>query len=104
LFIILDRRPEQVLGQTAALAVISQGSIPNVAETTKPDAMEEWKRYCEEFRDAAIKVNAVTRQYAQGIADDQTPDYSIFTAAFRAMTESCDDCHRVFYPSAVGKE
>jgi hypothetical protein len=103
--IIVDRgRAPQVLGQIAAMAAISQGSIPNVAETEKPDAVEEWRRYCEEFRDAAIKVNAVTRQYAQGRADGKEPDYSIFRDAFRAMSASCDDCHRVFYPQAVGKE
>ena len=104
LFVTLNRQPQRVLGQIAALAAVSQGSIPNVVETEKPDAMEKWKKYCEDFRDVAIKLNTATRQYAQGVADDTNPDYAIFSAAFRAMAESCDDCHRTFYPSAVGME
>ena len=102
--IILDRQPQQIFGQTAAMAVISQGTIPNVAETTKPDAVEEWKKHCEEFRDAAIKVNTVARQYAKDRDDGKEPNYTVFDAALKAMTESCDDCHKVFYPSAIGKQ
>ena len=101
---ILDRRSQQIFGQTAAMAVIAQGAIPNVAETPKPDAVAEWKKYCEEFRDAAIKVNAVTRQHAKDRAEEKDPDYAIFNNAFKAMSESCDNCHKVFYPQAVGKE
>jgi len=100
----LDRQAQRVLGQLAALAVISQGSIPNVAETTKPDAVEEWKKHCEEFRDAALKVNTAARQYAQDKADGKEPNYAVFSAAYKAMTESCDDCHREFYPKAVGQQ
>jgi len=101
---ILDRRPQQVFSQLAALAAISQGSIPLVAETEQPNAVEEWKKYCEEFRDAAIKANAAAHQFARERADGRQPDYSIFRTAFLAMLESCDDCHRVFYPRAVGLE
>jgi len=101
---ILDRRPQQVFSQLAALAAISQGSIPNVAETERPDAVEEWKKYCEEFRDAAIRTNAAAHQFARERADGREPDYSIFRTAFLAMLESCDNCHRVFYPRAVGME
>ena len=100
----LDRRAQQVFSQIAAMAAIAQGAIPNVVETTKPDAAAEWKKHCEEFRNAAIKVNAVVRQYAQDRADEKEPDYAVFSAGFRAMTTSCDDCHKVFYPNAVGKE
>ena len=105
LFVILGRpNAQQVYSQLAALAVISQGSIPNVDETTKPDATAEWKRLCEEFRDAAIKTNAAAHQYAKDNADGKEPDYSVFSTRFRAMTDSCDDCHKVFFPGAVGKE
>jgi hypothetical protein len=99
----LDRNPHLVHGRLAALAVISQGCIPNVAETTKPDAEAEWKKYCEEFRDAALKTNAAAHQYAKDKADDGEPNYAPFAAGFKAMTESCDSCHKIFYPSAVGK-
>ena len=99
----LNKKPPPIYSQLAALAVISQGSIPNVAETPKPDAAEEWKKFCEEFRDAALKVNAAARQYAKDKADDKE-DYKSFNASFKAMTESCDHCHKVFYPSAVGKD
>ncbi|MCL2711138.1 MAG: hypothetical protein FWE95_09690 [Planctomycetaceae bacterium] len=102
--VTLGRPTQLIFGQTAAMAAIAQGAIPNVVETTKPDAVEEWKKLCEEFRDAAIKVNAVTRQYAKDLADDKDPDYSVFNNAYKAMVSSCDDCHRVFYPQAVGKE
>ena len=104
LFVTLGRPTRPIFGQIAAMAAISQGAIPNVGETMKPDAVEEWKKYCEEFRDAAIKVNAATHQYARELADGKDPDYSIFNNAFRAMVVSCDDCHRVFFPQAVGKE
>ena len=104
LFVTLGRPTQQIFGQIAAMAAISQGTIPNTDETMKPDAVAEWKKYCEEFRDAAIKVNAVTRQYAKDLADDNDPDYALFNNAYRAMVSSCDDCHRAFYPQAVGKE
>ena len=100
---ILDRNPQLVHGRLAALAVISQGCIPNVIETTKPDAAAEWKKHCEEFRDAALKANAAVRQYAKDKADGKESNYAPFATSFKAMTESCDSCHAVFYPSAVGK-
>lgn len=100
---ILDRSPQLVHGRLAAMAVISQGTIPNVNETTEPDAEAEWKKLCEEFRDAAIKANVAARQYAKDKADGREPNYAAFAASFKAMTESCDSCHKVFYPSAVGK-
>ena len=93
------RRPEQVHGALAALAAISQGSIANAADTTKPDAVEEWKKFCEELRDSALKTNAVARQFAE-----EKADYAAFKTAIDAMSVSCDRCHEVFYPSAVGKE
>ena len=102
--VTLDRRKQAVFSQLATLAIISQGSIPNVIETTKPDAVAEWKRLCEEFRDASLKVNAAARQYAQDKADGKQPDYGAFKTHFNAMTESCDHCHEVFYPSALGTE
>ena len=91
---------QQVLGHLAALAAISQGSIPNVGQTEKPDAVAEWKKYCEDFRDAAIKVNAAAHQFVDSIG---TANYTAYDTAFKAMAASCDDCHRTFYPNAVGQ-
>ena len=99
----LGKNPQLVHGRLAALAVIAQGCIPNVAETTKPDAEAEWKKYCEEFRDAALKTNTAAHQYAKDNADGKEPNYAAFSTSFKAMTESCDSCHKIFYPSAVGK-
>jgi cytochrome c556 len=100
---LLERKPEQIYGALAALAAISQGSIANIHETIKPDAAAEWKKFCEEFRDAALKVNAAAHQYAKDKADGKEPNYAAFDTGFKAMTKSCDSCHKVFYPSAVGK-
>ena len=96
-------RAQQVYSQLAALSVIAQGCVPNVTETTKPDAMAEWKKFCEEFRDAALKTNVAAHQYAKDKADDKEPNYAAFNTSFKTMMESCDSCHKVFYPSAVGK-
>ena len=90
----------QVLGHLAALAAISQGSIPNAVQTEKPDAVAEWKKYCEDFRDAAIKVNAAAHQF---IGSTGNANYTLYDTAFKAMAASCDDCHRTFYPNAVGQ-
>jgi len=100
----LERQPHQVYGALAAMAVIAQGTIPNVAETPKPDAEAEWKKLCEEFRDAALQANAAAHQYAKDKEDGKEPNYALFDASFKAMSASCDDCHKVFYPSAVGKK
>lgn len=100
----LDRKPQPIYSQLAALAVISQGSIPNVSETTKPEATAEWKKFCEEFRNAALQVNAVAHQFAKDKADGKDPGYADFNTSFKAMSESCDHCHKVFHPNAVGKE
>jgi hypothetical protein len=92
------KKPERIFGAFAALAVIPQGSIANVKDTSKPDAVTEWKQECEQFRDAAIKANAAVHSYAE-----EKIDYKTYWAAFKEMTEACDKCHKEFYPSAVGK-
>jgi hypothetical protein len=100
----LDSKPKQVFGQLAAMAAIAQGTVPNVVETAKPNATDEWKKFCGEFRDAAIKVNTVTHQYAQARTEGKEPDYALFGASFKTMVESCDHCHQVFHPTAVGRD
>ena len=104
LFTTLRRNPQPVYSQLVAMAVISQGSIPNVVDTAKPDAADEWKKFCEEFRDAVLEVRSAARQYAQDEADNKDPSYAPFSASFRAMTASCEHCHEVFYPSAIGQQ
>ena len=99
LITLMERKPQQVFGALAALAAISQGSIANVSETTKPDAATEWKKYCEDFRDAALKTNAAARQFAEKKAD-----YDAFKTAMDTLSASCDHCHEVFHPAAIGKE
>lgn len=94
----LGKNPERIYGALGALAAISQGSIANVGETTKPDAVADWKKECEQFRDAAIKANAAAHGYADG-----TVKYDEYWTTFKAMTDTCDHCHQTFYPSAVGK-
>lgn len=92
------KKPERIFGTLAALAVIPQGSIANVKDTSKPDAVAEWKKECEQFRDAAIKANIAVHSFAE-----EKIDYKTYWAAFKEMTEACDKCHKEFYPSAVGK-
>jgi hypothetical protein len=96
-------RAQSVSSQLAALAVIAQGTIPNVAETLKPEAVGEWKQHCEEFRDAALKTNIAVHQYTKDKADGKEPNYVTFSNSFKAMTESCDHCHTIFHPGALGK-
>lgn len=92
------KKPEQLYGALAALAAISQGSIANAAEAGKPDQEAEWKKDCEQFRDAALKANAAAHSFADGKAD-----YDTYWAAFKNMTDSCDACHKTFHAAAVGK-
>jgi hypothetical protein len=92
------KKPKRVFGALAALAVIPQGSIANVKDTSKPDAVTEWKKECEQFRDAAIKTNAALHSYVE-----EKIDYKTYWVTFKEMTETCDKCHEKFYPNAVGK-
>lgn len=94
----LDRKPQQIYGGLAALAAIAQGSVANAKDTTKPDAVDDWKKECESFRDAALKANAAAHDFAA-----EKIDYDTYWKTYKAMTDSCDNCHKVFYPSAVGQ-
>ena len=90
-------KPESVYGATAALAAISQGSIANATDTIKPDERDIWKKECEQFRDAALAVNAALHDYAAGKID-----YAAYWKAHNRMTESCETCHALFSPAASG--
>lgn len=92
----LKKGDKKVLEGSAALAVIAQGSLPNVAETIKPDAEKEWKNYCRDFRDAALKVHQTTRSYMDGQAE-----YEAVEAAFEKLTDSCNSCHTLFFSGTI---
>jgi hypothetical protein len=94
----MTKKPEQVFGTLAALAVISQGSIANVGDTSKPEAVDEWKKECEQFRDAAIKANTAAHNFADG-----KTSYQEYWNIYKELTETCDTCHKTFHPGAVGK-
>lgn len=92
------KKPEQLYGALAALAVISQGSIANAADAGKPGQEAQWKKDCEQFRDAALKANAAAHSFAEGKTDYQT-----YWTAFKNMTATCDTCHKTFHNAAVGQ-
>ncbi|MDR1479558.1 MAG: hypothetical protein LBJ00_11520 [Planctomycetaceae bacterium] len=93
----LDKNPKQIFGQLAALAAISECSIPNADETSKPNELTKWRTECEQFRDVAIKANAAAHDFANGKIK-----YENYWSAFSELTRSCDSCHKTFYPDAVG--
>ncbi|MDR1485249.1 MAG: hypothetical protein LBT09_10555 [Planctomycetaceae bacterium] len=89
----LDKKPKQIFGQLAALAAISEGSIPNGDETAKPNESEKWRNECEQFRNAAIKANIAAHDFANGKIK-----YENYWSAFSELSRSCDSCHNIFYP------
>ncbi len=74
-------------GCSAVIAVIGQGSIPNVDETEAPDKGGEWEKYCLQMRNAAGAVNAAVH----------ASDREAAATAMDALQKSCDDCHAVFH-------
>lgn len=89
-----DRQPGMIAGEAAAIAVIGQGSLYNVDETNKPEEAEKWYQYCIDMRDAAFRLNQAARAKDAKAAEE----------ALKALAKSCDDCHIVFHPEALGKE
>jgi hypothetical protein len=89
----LARKPKQIFGQLAALAAISEGSIPNGDETLKPTELDKWKSECERFRDVAIKANIAAHDFEKGKIK-----YEKYWTAFSELSRSCDSCHNTFYP------
>jgi hypothetical protein len=84
----------KVTAPFAGLAAIAQGSIANVKETLKPEAEAEWKKECEQFRDAAIKANAAVHAFVK-----EEATYADFEAAYTALSETCESCHKIFQPN-----
>ncbi len=81
-------------GMTAVIAVIAHGSMANASETEKPHEAEAWRKFCVQMRDAAAAVNAGIR----------ARDRDAATTALKALNQSCDDCHAVFYEEAESQQ
>jgi len=95
----LKRGIPNVGGATAALAAIAQGLIPDYDETPKPDKKDEWVKFSQDFRDAALKANAALHGFDKG---DVT--FDAFKEAFTAMKENCEHCHEVFTDGSIAIE
>jgi len=87
-----ESKAQDTAGYSATIAVIGQGSIPNVDETEKPDEAEKWQQFCLEMRDAAGALNAAIHAQDRAAAD----------VAMDALQKSCDTCHAVFHEEEVG--
>ena len=92
----LKRGIPNIAGATAALAAISQGLMPNFDETTKPDKKDDWVKFSQDFRDAALKANAAIHGFEKG-----TVSFDDFKAALTTMKEDCEHCHTVFTEGVV---
>lgn len=86
-----ERNVDGIAGDAATVAVIAQGSIPNLDETIEPEKPDEWKKYNLEMRDAAAALGAAARAVDEEAAK----------AAFEKLDQSCDDCHVIFHPEEV---
>lgn len=89
-----ERQAAAIAGDAATIAVISEGSLYNVDETDKPNEAEKWYQFCAQMRDAAAALNRAAR----------AKDVKAAEAALKDLAKSCDDCHTVFHPEALGKE
>lgn len=76
-----------MIGNSAALVAIGQGSMANADETEAPDKVGEWYKYCIQMRDSAGALNKAVH------AKDETAAKT----AMEALQQSCDDCHAVFH-------
>lgn len=88
-----DRQVEAIAVDAAVLAAIAQGSMANVDETSQPSNAEKWFTYCADMRDASAEINRAAKKKDAAAAEK----------AVAALTKSCDDCHAVFHPEAIGK-
>ena len=76
-----------VIGNSAALVAIGQGSMPNADETEAPDKVAEWYKFCIQMRDSASALNKAAHANDEAAAE----------TAMKALQQSCDDCHAVFH-------
>jgi len=76
-----------IMGNSATLVAIAQGSMANVDETEAPDKVTEWYKYCIQMRDSAGALNKAVH----------VKDEDAAKTAWEALQQSCDDCHAVFH-------
>lgn len=88
-----ERQADAIAVDAAVLAAIGQGSMANVDETSQPSNAEKWFAFCASMRNAAADVNKAAKQKDSAAAEK----------AVAALTKSCDECHAVFHPEAIGK-
>jgi hypothetical protein len=82
----LARSAKQSAGQAATLAAIAQASILDTEYAQTPEAMQKWRQYCEQMRDAAGEVNsAIHAAQSERV-----------TAAMKRLLVSCESCHAAF--------
>ena len=93
---LLKRGIPNIAGATAALAAISQGLMPDYDETIKPDNKDEWVKFSQEFRDAALKANEAVHGFEKG-----NVSFDDFKTALATMKESCEHCHAVFTEGTI---
>jgi hypothetical protein len=77
-------------GQTAVLAVISQGTMADTSPATSPEQVKQWYDWSAKGRDYAGAVNAAIHAGDEAAANE----------AMKKMAQNCDDCHAVFHPGA----
>ncbi|MEJ5341761.1 MAG: hypothetical protein WHT09_09350 [Thermogutta sp.] len=88
-----ERQAETIAMDSAVIAAIAQGSMANLDETSKPENAEQWFQFCAAMRDAAAQVNKAAK----------AKDAAGAEKAVAALAKTCDDCHAVFHPEALGK-
>ena len=92
----LKKGLRNVIEGSAVLSVIGQGSVPNAADTIKPNAVKEWTAHCIEFRDAALTLNHAASAY-----EAEKGKFGDVQNAYEALSDSCDSCHKLFYNGEI---
>ena len=78
-------------GYTAAIAAIAQASIADASKAKNAAEVRQWYEYMINMRDAAGAANAAIHAGNEPAAAE----------AMKKLTQSCDDCHKVFHPAAL---
>ena len=89
-----EKMAKETAADSAAIAAIAQGSMADLEAVKKAGDEAKWFKFCADMRDAAGALNAAIHAKDRAAAD----------SAMKKMTQSCDDCHAVFHPEAIGKE
>lgn len=88
------KKTKDLAVQSAALAVIAQGSIADTSKAKDDAQVKQWADFCVKMRDTAGELNKAIHAGDQAAA----------TAANKRLAQSCDDCHAVFKPEEKGKK